>query len=87
MLKAQSKLKLTKGEFISVNSTHEQAAKHGQVILCVFPNIWINNHFMLIVCKYTGKQTSMLSTKQLPDDVLMMLSLGRTQLKHIAFPY
>ena len=36
MLKAQSKLHLTKGEFNSVNNTRHQAAYHGQVISTYF---------------------------------------------------
>ena len=37
LLKAQSKLQLTKGEVIIVQSTHDQAAKYGQAISIYFP--------------------------------------------------
>ena len=44
---AQSKLQLTKGDFFNVNSTHDRAVYDCQeIVLCLFPDKFINNHLM-----------------------------------------
>ena len=42
---------------------------------------------MLSICQYKCKQTAILLTKQLPDNVLMMFSPRRTSLNHALLPF
>ena len=43
--------------------------------------MWTNNHFVLIVCDKKQKQTAILSTQLLHDNVLLMCSPRRIPLK------
>ena len=57
LLKAQSKLELTPGEFISVNSTHGQAATPWPCTLLISRHMDTNNHAMLLLSdKSVNKQ-------------------------------